>query len=87
MKTETEILTEQIEQSNQEVLANTNLQELYQFCKENRVEILLQEDCEYHCFVNYHEGKGSLHSDFNPLIALVFTMNKFKNKKASNSHY
>jgi len=46
---------------------------IFNFCQEHRVEILVQEDDMYHCFIDWHlpEGKGSWAIEFNALTSLV----------------
>lgn len=39
-----------------------------------RVEVLLQEDCQYHCWINYDKTKGSDGIGLTPLEAILYAM-------------
>ena len=47
------------------------LLEVAEFCVNNRVELLMQDDCQFHCFINYKEGDGSYGIGLNSLDALI----------------
>ncbi len=29
------------------------------FCASNKVEVLMQADCQYHCYINFKKGDGA----------------------------
>lgn len=55
-----------------------NFDEIFSFIIENKVEVLVQEDYQFHCYINYDGKTGSLDSSLTPLSALVLGIKKYK---------
>jgi len=55
-----------------------NITELRSFCEEHRVEVLLQDDMLFHCFIDFEEGHGSWSVMDNPLDSMIYGMQQFK---------
>lgn len=58
-----------------------NFDEIYNFTTKNKVEVLLQSDLLYHCFINFNKDSGSYAADLTPLSALVFGIKNFKKQQ------
>lgn len=52
---------------------------IFKFCQDHRVEILIQEDSMYHCFIDWHlpEGKGSWAIEFDAFTSLIIGINEY----------
>lgn len=52
---------------------------IFKFSQEHRVEILLQEDSMYHCFIDWHlpEGKGSWAIEFDAFTSMILGINEY----------
>lgn len=57
---------------------NFNLEEIFEFCFNNKVDVLKQDDQMYHCFINYNNGDGSWSQEIDALSSLVIGIKRFK---------
>ncbi len=62
-----------------------NLNKVFEFCWKNRVEILVQDDCMCHCYINYKEGDGSYSAEIDALSALIVGIDVYINHNSENS--
>ena len=53
--------------------------EIFNFCQEHRVEVLLQEDTMFHCYIDFHleDGKRSWAIEFDGFTAMVKGINDY----------
>ena len=54
-----------------------DLEKIFDFCWNNVVEVLLQSDGQYHCFINYSDGDGCYSADLDALTAMVIGIEKY----------
>jgi len=57
-----------------------SLDEVIEFTKTHRVEVMLQADCQYHCWIDYKEGSGSDEIALTFIGAIFGAIYKYKNK-------
>lgn len=52
---------------------------IFKFCQDHRVEVLMQDDTMYHCFIDWHlpEGKGSWAVEFDGFTSLILGINEY----------
>lgn len=51
---------------------------IFNFCQEHRVEVLLQDDLQYHCIIDYHlEKTGSWAIEMDSFTAFVVGINQY----------
>ena len=62
------------------VRQNFDLEEILEFQSKHKVEILMEADYQYACYIDYKEGLGCYCSSFTPLHALVAGIKTYKNK-------
>lgn len=58
-----------------------NLEEILDFQREHKIEVIMQSDLQYHCFIDFKEGDGSYASAFTPLNAMIIGIKQYKNRK------
>lgn len=61
--------------------AEFNIEEILKFQLEHKVEVIMQEDYQYHCFIDYKKGDGSYAQSFTPLNALMVGIKQYKYKQ------
>jgi hypothetical protein len=56
-----------------------DLEKIYRFTLEHRVEILLQDDCQFHCYIDYKSGDGSqvYGIDIDPLTSMALGISSY----------
>jgi hypothetical protein len=67
-----------IEQENSEVRQNLNINEIFEFNKTHKIEVLFGADLQYHCWI---DGKCYCQS-LTPLHSMVFGVESFKQNNA-----
>jgi len=60
------------------VKKNINIELILDFCWNYKVEVLMQADFQYHCYINYKEGDGAYSIELDPLSALILGIENFK---------
>lgn len=70
-----------IEEEHQLTRKLFNLEEIIQFTKEHRVEVLLGADYQYMCYIDYKTGDGGWGTSLTPLGALVIGIKQYKENK------
>jgi hypothetical protein len=58
-----------------------DLEEIIEFQKLHKVEVLIQPHYQYHCFIDYKEGDGSYASGFTNLGTLIMGIKNYKKLK------
>jgi hypothetical protein len=59
--------------------SKVSAEELVEFLDEHRVEVLVQADTQYHCYIDYKEGDGSDGIGLTFLGALLEAIYRYKN--------
>lgn len=70
-----------IEEEDKYVLNNFNLNDILDFTKKNRVEIIIGTDHLYQCFINYKKGDGCYATSLTPLYALLIGIKQYNKNK------
>ena len=70
--------TDHIAQENELTRLKFELESILEFTKNNKVEVMLEQDLQYSCFVNYKEGDRPYGSGLTPLWAMIDGINKYK---------
>jgi hypothetical protein len=66
-----------------------DMDEIFDFCAENKVEIILGSGALQLCFINRGEWGAPYAADANPLVALVLGITRYKsieNETEANNH-
>lgn len=58
-----------------------DLEELFNFCNNNRVEVLFADDLQFHCYINYSKGDRAYAIELNSLMAFVMGVKNYKKQK------
>lgn len=69
-----------IQAENNWTRAEFNLEEILEFQTKHKVEVLVQSDYQYHCFIDFKEGDGSYAQAFTVLNALMMGIRNYKQK-------
>ena len=78
-------ITDWFEAEDNHTRASFDLEEILAFQKEHRVEVLRQEDYQYHCFIDYKQGDGSYAQSFTPLNSMIVGIKQYKNKENADN--
>lgn len=71
---------EEIEKAERDyVIENFKVAEMYDFCRKNRVEVLVESDALFACHINYEEGKNcNWGTGIHPLSAMINGIKQYK---------
>lgn len=58
-----------------------DMEEILDFQKDHKVEILMQDDLQFHCFIDYKKGDGSYAQSLTSLNAMIVGIKQYKNRK------
>lgn len=67
-------------QTHESTKKNFDFDKIYEFCNNHKVEVIVQSDHLYHCYIDYVAEDGSMASDIHPLAALVNGIKRFNNR-------
>jgi len=58
---------------------NFDFDDIFKFCQDHRVEVMMQEDAMFHCFIDWHlpEGKGSWAIEFDSFTAFILGIKQY----------
>lgn len=65
---------------NQQSIELFNLHEIIKFQSENKVEVIMQSDFQFYCFINYKEGDSSYAESLTFMNALIMGIKNYKEK-------
>lgn len=60
---------------------NFDFDNTYVFCNNHRVEVIMQDDLQFHCFIDYPKNPLAFAIDIHPIAALVKGITIFKEAK------
>lgn len=73
-----------IQKDNEKTIKNTfdilGIDEILNFCWNHRVEVLLQDDMQFHCFIDYPENTGSYGIEIDAFTSFIVGIAKYLGK-------
>lgn len=62
---------------------NFDLDKIFNFTLKHKVDVIMQSDQQFHCFIDYEEGDGSWGIDIDPLSAIMNGIEVYTNRTKS----
>jgi hypothetical protein len=71
---------EQLKVDNKKIIGTIDIDEILNFCYNHRVEILLQDDMQFHCFIDYPENKSSYGIELDAFTSMIIGIKTYLKK-------